>query len=110
VGIRADKRSIDGGMTTQPEYAWWSHKKKLGWKLENSGVTPDIYVDNTPNDEVRGRDRQLQVAVKYLLNKLKQDPKRLPKIFPYPNKSIKSFRKRMKRWQAPAAPVRKSNK
>lgn len=110
VGIRADKRFVDGGLTTQPEYAWWSHHRKIGWKLENLGVKPDIYVDNTPNDVVRNRDKQLQRGVQYLLKRLKKNPKTLPAMPPYPNKSIRAFRKRMKKWQAPAAPIQKQKK
>ncbi len=102
VGIRADKRFMDGGLTTQPEFAWWS--PSIGWSLENSGVTPDVVVDNTPSDVERGDDRQLKAAVKYLLQQLNKDPKMLPTLPAYPNKSVKSFRKRMKKWQAPPAP------
>jgi tricorn protease len=38
--------------------------------MENSGVRPDIYVENTPEDNLAGRDRQLEVAVKELLKDL----------------------------------------
>ena len=31
--------------------------------MENYGVQPDIFVDNTPEDNLAGRDRQLEVAV-----------------------------------------------
>lgn len=108
VGIRADKRFVDGGMTTQPEFAWWSHMKKIGWSVENHGVDPDIFVDNTPNDVVRGKDPQLVQTVRYLLNKLKQDPKKLPKPPKYPDKSIDAFRKRMKKWIGKPAPGTKA--
>lgn len=39
--------------------------------LENYGVQPDIKVDNTPEDTLAGRDRQLEVAVEELLKQLK---------------------------------------
>ena len=32
--------------------------------MENTGVKPDIFVENTPEDNLAGRDRQLEVAVK----------------------------------------------
>ena len=49
-------------------------------------------------------DKQLQTAVSYLLRQLKKDPKKLPALPKYPNKSVKAFRKRMKKWQAQPAP------
>jgi tricorn protease len=39
--------------------------------MENTGVRPDILVDNTPEDTLAGRDRQLEVAVEELLKQLK---------------------------------------
>jgi len=38
--------------------------------MENTGVKPDIYVENSPEDNLAGRDRQLEVAVKELLKEL----------------------------------------
>ena len=31
--------------------------------MENNAVQPDIYVENTPEDNLEGRDRQVEVAV-----------------------------------------------
>jgi tricorn protease len=38
--------------------------------MENYGVQPDIKVENTPEDNLAGRDRQIEVAVKELLKDL----------------------------------------
>ncbi len=38
--------------------------------MENYGVPPDIFVENTPEDHLAGRDRQLEVAVQELLKQL----------------------------------------
>jgi tricorn protease len=35
--------------------------------MENYGVQPDIFVDNTPEDNLASRDRQLEVAVAELM-------------------------------------------
>jgi tricorn protease len=40
--------------------------------MENYGVPPDIPVDNSPEDNLAGRDRQLEVAVEELLRQLGQ--------------------------------------
>jgi tricorn protease len=39
--------------------------------MENTGVKPDIFVENSPEDNLAGRDRQLEVGVKELLKSLK---------------------------------------
>lgn len=43
--------------------------------MENYGVQPDIRVDNSPEDNLAGRDRQLETAVEELLKQL-SGPKR----------------------------------
>lgn len=43
--------------------------------MENYGVQPDIAVDNSPEDNLAGRDRQLEAAVEELLKQL-QGPRR----------------------------------
>lgn len=45
--------------------------------MENYGVQPDILVENTPEDNLAGRDRQLEVAVQELLRQL---PTRSPEV------------------------------
>ena len=60
VGIDRAKDLVDGGFTTQPEYAFWFHG--VGWSVENHGVEPDIVVDRTPTDAFHGRDPQLERA------------------------------------------------
>jgi tricorn protease len=39
--------------------------------LENHGIQPDVYVENSPEDNLAGRDCQLEVAVKEVLKGLK---------------------------------------
>jgi tricorn protease len=43
---------------------------KAHTNMENYGVQPDIRVDNTPEDNLAGRDRQLEAAVAELLKEL----------------------------------------
>jgi tricorn protease len=82
VGIRADKESVDDGMTTQPEYATWTVAD--GWGMENYGVDPDIEVDITPSDRMAGRDTQLERAVQELERMLQAEPVVRPSPPPYP--------------------------
>jgi len=72
VGIRGDKSLVDGGLLTQPEFAWWDPQH--GWELENTGVVPDIEVQNLPQDLAKGVDAQLDRAVKELIKLHGEDP------------------------------------
>ena len=40
--------------------------------MENYGVKPDILIENTPEDNLAGRDRQLETAVQELLKEISQ--------------------------------------
>ena len=63
--------NVDGGYTTQPEYAFWF--QDVGWSVENHGVDPDIYVDNMPEDLMAGGDPQLEKAVEVALGLLERE-------------------------------------
>ncbi len=43
-----------------------------GTNLENFGVVPDVWVENTPADELAGIDRELQAAIDEVLRMLKE--------------------------------------
>jgi Tol biopolymer transport system component/C-terminal processing protease CtpA/Prc len=58
---------VDGTNFRLPMWAFYNLK---GQNLENLGVTPDILVENSPEDAVAGRDRQLETAVVTLLDQL----------------------------------------
>jgi tricorn protease len=45
-----------------------------GINLENYGVSPDVWVQNTPIDEVKGIDRELEAAIQEVLRMLKSSP------------------------------------
>ncbi|MGH7243163.1 MAG: S41 family peptidase [Phycisphaerales bacterium] len=85
VGIRGDKPFIDGGMSTQPEFAWFDPKK--GWTIENHGVDPDIVIDNTPDQEAAGKDTQLDRAISEMQKKIAEKPLVPLKLLPVPDKS-----------------------
>ena len=46
-----------------------------GTVLENSQLEPDILVENKPEDVVKGKDAQLETAVKELLKEVDQKKK-----------------------------------
>lgn len=85
VGIRGDKPFIDGGMSTQPEFAWYEPQK--GWAVENRGVDPDIDLDNTPDQEALGKDTQLDRAISEMQKRIAEKPAAPLKLVPAPDKS-----------------------
>lgn len=78
IGIRPRDTLIDGGVTTQPEFSFWS--AEVGWQLENHGVEPDIEVEMRPQDYVAGADPQLERAITEVLRLMSDNPPRLPEF------------------------------
>jgi tricorn protease len=62
---------IDGSTVRTPGVGVYLADQKRT-NMENYGVRPDILVDNTPEDTLAGRDRQLETAVQELLKELSQ--------------------------------------
>jgi tricorn protease len=61
---------IDGSTVRTPGVGVYLADKERS-NMENNGVRPDILVDNSPEDLLAGRDRQIEVAVEELLKQLK---------------------------------------
>lgn len=78
VGISPYYSLSDGGLTTQPEYSFWFID--VGWGVENYGTDPDIWVENRPQDYVKGKDPQLERAIKECLKLLKRQKPKIPKF------------------------------
>jgi tricorn protease len=84
VGIRGFRPLVDGGYITCPEFAAFGMDSK--WVMENHGVDPDIEVDNLPKLVMQGKDPQLEKGIEVMLQKIKEEPKKLPKRPEYPEK------------------------
>ena len=67
---------IDGSTVRTPAVGVYLADAKQT-NMENYGVQPDILVDNTPEDNLAGRDRQLEVAVGELMKQLQASRKNL---------------------------------
>jgi tricorn protease len=62
---------IDGSTVRTPGVGvYLADRQKTN--MENYGVQPDVYIDNTPEDNLAGRDRQVDAAVQELLKELGQ--------------------------------------
>jgi tricorn protease len=76
VGISRGLGLMDGGSVTFPEFGLFNMQGQ--WDVENKGVEPTIELDNLPEDEIAGRDPQLEKAVEVLLQKIKDEPVNVP--------------------------------
>ena len=65
-----DVELIDGTGFRLPLTGWYTLE---GGNLENSGVTPDIYVLELPADQALGKDRQLDRAIEVILAEIARD-------------------------------------
>jgi len=81
VGTLGVPATIDGGGITAPTLAFYNLKGE--WDVENIGVAPDIEVDYTAAEVIKGRDPQLERAVQEALRLLELNPtRRVPRPAP----------------------------
>lgn len=83
VGILGFPEFLDGGGVTAPNVGIWT---KDGFVVENVGVAPDIEVEQTPSEVIKGNDPQLQKAIEVALKELEKNPQVEPTRPPYPVK------------------------
>jgi tricorn protease len=88
IGIRMDKKFVDSGVSSQPEFAWWDAKR--GWSIENHGVDPDIEVEFRPEDYIAGRDPQLERGIEEMMKMLKDKPIERPQPPAFPVRAPRS--------------------
>lgn len=69
VGISGNIPLMAGGGVTAPAFGIYDPDTGK-WIAENTGVSPDIQVDDRPDLAAKGQDPQLEAAVKYLLDQL----------------------------------------
>lgn len=69
VGISGYPSLIDGGRITSPNFGIYDTNGK--WIIENEGVAPDIFVEQTPKELLEGKDPQLERTVKQLQEEMK---------------------------------------
>ena len=74
VGTIGVPATIDGGGITAPNLAFYDLNGK--WSVENEGVAPDIEVEYSAPEVIKGHDPQLERAVQEALKLLEQNPVR----------------------------------
>ena len=69
-------RLINGGSIRTPGslVVTWdpTRPNNYGYNLENHGVAPDVWAENTPEDELSGFDRELKAAIDEALRMLRE--------------------------------------
>ncbi len=64
-------RLMDGSSVRTPGTGLWNVS---GQNLENYGVPADVWIDNTPEDFLKGRDAQIEKAIEVLKEDLRKNP------------------------------------
>lgn len=91
VWLNSANRLTDNGIARAPMFGVYGPDGK--WLIEGHGFEPDIELDNLPHETFNGKDAQLEAAIKLLQEKIAEDPRDVPPVPAYPDKSIKKNRK-----------------
>jgi tricorn protease len=83
VGIGGYPVLLDGGQITAPRTAIYGLHGQF--EVENHGIAPDIEVEYDPKSVAAGHDPQLERAVQYVMEQLKEHPLPTYPKPPYPN-------------------------
>jgi tricorn protease len=87
IWLSAQRWLVDSGMASAAEMGVYGPEGQ--WLIEGHGVDPDVVVDNLPHETFKGRDAQLEAAVKHLQELIAKDPRPVPPTPKYPDKSFK---------------------
>ena len=86
IWLSFDNPLADNGIATAAEDGVYGPEGK--WLIEGHGVDPDIVKDNLPHASFLGEDAQLDEAVRYLQEQIKNDPRPIPPAPAYPKKDF----------------------
>ncbi|HKX00091.1 MAG TPA: S41 family peptidase [Bryobacteraceae bacterium] len=81
----------DRGIATAAELGVYGPDGK--WLIEGHGVDPDMVIDNLPHATFEGKDAQLEAAILYLKDLIKEKPITVPPPPPYPDKTVRAATK-----------------
>ncbi len=86
IWLSSSNRLSDGGWARAPQWGVYGADGK--WRIEGHGFVPDIEVDNLPHSTFNGKDAQLEAAIRHLQELIKEDPRDVPPVPDYPDKSF----------------------
>jgi len=81
IGISGAPSLIDGGIVTVPTFRMYHPDGS--WFEEGHGVEPDIQVEQDPTQLSNGTDVQLQKAIEWIMQELKENPPKTPEPSDY---------------------------
>ncbi|HSG07225.1 MAG TPA: S41 family peptidase [Longimicrobiales bacterium] len=87
IWLGSSNRLTDGGHARAPSMGVYGPEGE--WLIEQVGVVPDVEIDNLPRATFEGQDAQLDAAIRYLQEKIAEDPRAVPEPPPHP---VRSFR------------------
>ena len=88
IWLNSANRLTDNGIARAPMFGVYGPEGE--WLLEGRGYEPDIELDNLPHETFNGKDAQLEAAIKLLQEKIAAEPRELPAVPTYPDKSFKN--------------------
>jgi tricorn protease len=88
IWLSSANRLSDNGLARAPMMGVYGDNGE--WLIEGHGFVPDIEVDNLPHATFNGKDAQLEAAIKHLKELIAKDPRKVPPVPPYPDKSFKN--------------------
>lgn len=91
IWLSATNVLADTGIATAGEVGVYGPEGE--WLIEGHGVDPDIVVDNLPHASFEGKDAQLEAAIQFLTQAIREHPNPVPLPPPYPDKSFKPVTK-----------------
>ena len=90
IWLSSSNRLSDGGLARAPMTGVYGPEGE--WLIEQIGVIPDMEVDNLPHATFNGQDAQLEAAIRYLQQKIAEDPRPVPQPPAYPNRGFEYSR------------------
>ncbi len=86
IWLNSSNRLSDGGLARAPMMGVYGDNGE--WLIEGHGFEPDIVVDNLPHATFKGQDAQLDAAIEHLKKLIAEDPREVPPVPEYPDKSF----------------------
>lgn len=86
IWLGSSNRLTDGGLARAPSMGVYGPESE--WIIEQIGFVPDVEVDNLPHATFEGGDAQLAAAIRYLQERIAEDPRAVPEPPPFPNRAF----------------------
>lgn len=92
IALSFNNRLTDKGVAAAPRLGGYGPEGT--WLVEGIGHIPDLEVENLPYETFNGKDAQLEAAIKFLQEKIAEDPRDIPLAPAYPDKSFENNKKK----------------